>query len=214
MDTSNDMRALRRRLIEIDYKHQHRHAGGSLSALPIIYKIFCQMNTDTDVFILSKGHAAPAYYAVLEWAGYYPDTRHPHPYRDPMNGIPVTTGSLGHGLPLAVGFALAKQLRGEPGTVHVLLGDGETLEGTTWESLCLARASSLGNLRVHIDANGWQGSCETISCAYYEIMEMFPCIIIYYCQRGRGVKLFEQHQDWHTHIITEEEYAQIMEELK
>jgi transketolase len=204
-----ELKALRRRTVEIDYTHQHRHAGGSLSALPIIAGIFAEMDLARDVFILSKGHAAPAYYAVLEWAGYSPNVKHPHPYRDPANGIPVTTGSLGHGLPLAVGFALAKKLRNEPGTVHVLLGDGEFLEGTTWESMNLAKALGLGErLQVHVDRNGWQGSCQTICHC-----DGLGCHR-YYTTRGDGVPILRDHPEWHTHTITAEEYAQIMEELK
>ena len=119
------------RTIEIDYKQAHRHASGSLSALPIMLEIFEQMRHGSDIFILSKGHAAPAYYAILEELGYKPDISHPHPYRNLDQGISATTGSLGHGLPIAVGWALANKILGKDVRVYVLLGDGETLEGTT-----------------------------------------------------------------------------------
>lgn len=207
-----ELKQLIRRTIEIDYEHQHRHASSSLSALPIIADIFSQMNHADDVFILSKGHAAPAYYAVLEAWGYHPDTSYPHPYRDPANGIPVTTGSLGHGLPLAVGFALGKAMQGQRGTVFVLLGDGETLEGTTWEALHLADHFDLGNLHVYVDRNGWQGSRKCLVDTLPALMPVFPVWAVE-TKRGQGVRLFEDHQDWHTHTITCAEFAQIMEEL-
>ena len=210
----NAEKALIRRTVEIDYQHKHRHAGGSLSALPIIDSIFACMRRGHDVFILSKGHAAPAYYAVLEAHGYKPDTSHPHPYRDPANGILVTTGSLGHGLPLAVGWALANKMSGSDARVFVLLGDGECLEGTTWEALHLAAALNLHNhLVVDVDANGWQGSCRTICANACELMRKIFPVFVHYTKRGNGVWLFEEHQEWHTHLITPEEYAQIMKEL-
>jgi len=202
-----------RRTVEIDYTQGHRHLAGSLSALPIIAGVYERLDPAHDVFILSKGHAAPALYAVLESRGYKPDVRNAHPERDPANGIVVTTGSLGHGLPLAVGFALAKKLRGEPGVVSVLLGDGETLEGTTWESLHLAKRLGLDLiLDVHVDANGWQGSCRTICATERTLCEIFP-VMIHHTRRGDGVPYFEEHSDWHTHTITPEEFAVITKQL-
>jgi transketolase N-terminal domain/subunit len=209
-----NLKKLIRRTVEIDYRKQHRHASGSLSALPIMVEIFKDVRPEVDTFILSKGHAAPAYYAILEELGYKPDISHPHPYRDPERGIPATTGSLGHGLPLAVGWALANKMRGEDARVYVLLGDGEALEGTTWESLHLAAALKLEeNLFVHVDANGWQGSCRTI-CKTEDFMPMIFPVTIHRTKRGAGVRLLEENESWHTHTITDEEFATIMEDLK
>ena len=207
------MRELIRRTIQIDYEQKHRHAGGALSALPIIANIYERLGP-LDVFILSKGHAAPSFYAVLEKYGYKPDVTKPHPDHDPKNGIVCTTGSLGHGLPVAVGMALARKIKKWPGKVYVLIGDGESLEGTTWEALHLARALDLHDyLEVHVDANGWQGSCRTICDTLDVIRAIFWCKV-HRTKRGAGVKLFEDHEDWHTHLITDTEYQQIMEELK
>ena len=218
-----DLKPLIRRTVEIDYTHKHRHLGGSLSALPIIAEIFNNALREpayTDVFILSKGHAAPAYYAVLEAIGFHPDVSLPHPDYDPENGIPCTTGSLGHGLPVAVGYALGFKMNGDNdhGCVHVLLGDGECLEGTTWEALRLAQHLGLKDyLKIYVDCNGWQGSCRTLCEAYYVLASMsaivFPMKLID-TKRGAGVSLFEKNPDWHTHLITDAEYKQIMEELK
>ena len=83
------------------------------------------------------------------------------PVRDPANGIHCTTGSLGHGMPFAVGMAKALQVAGSASRVFVLVGDGECQEGTTWESLLIAARFQLDNLTVIVDWNGIQGSDRT-----------------------------------------------------
>ncbi len=208
-----DLQALRRRTVEIDYLHGHRHLPGSLSALAIIDDIYSGMNLAHDVFILSKGHACAAHYAVLEAYGYKPDVTKVHPERDPANGITMTAGSLGHGLPTAVGIALAKKLRGEAGRVHVLLGDGECQEGTTWEAACLAARFDIKDiLRVHVDLNRFQGSEELLSWHGFQLQQIFP-IEFHYTRKGAGVKMFERHPGKSTHTITAEDRAAILAEL-
>jgi len=109
-----------------------------------------------DVFILSKGHACPALYTVLCMKGVLKCsdlkkyTTHCSHLAD---GVPFTTGSLGYGLGLASGVALAKRLQGKSGLVYVLLGDGELFEGSTWESRNLAIALRLDNLIILLDFN-------------------------------------------------------------
>lgn len=205
------------RTVEIDYQHQHRHAAGSLSALQVMWEIFQDFDPEQDTFILSKGHAAPALYAVCEQMGYLPNTRHPHPYRDSLNGIFCTTGSLGHGFPMAVGAALANKLRADVAVhapmVHVLLGDGECLEGTTWEAAHLAAQLRLqGWLKVWIDGNGWQGSCKTLCPQTTGVVEIFPTEYRI-TKRGFGVPYLEAHPDWHTHLLTAEEWQIIQSQL-
>ena len=208
-----DLKPLIRRVVEIDYLHHHRHAPSSLSALPVVAAIYDGMGPD-DVFILSKGHAAAALYAVLEAHGFHPDITKVHPERDPANGVDITSGSLGHGLPIAVGMAWAKQMRGEPGTVHVLMGDGECQEGTTWEALNLARRLCLDNLEIHIDWNGRQCCDLVLVDCREDIAALFPEITIHKTVKGGGVKLFEKTPWKSTHLITAADYAAIMEELK
>lgn len=225
----HDLQSLRRRTVEIDYTHGHRHLPGSLSALPIIAEIYAQM-TDLDVFILSKGHACAAHYAVLEHHGYRPDVSKVHPERDPANGITMTAGSLGHGYPTAVGIAVAKKFEAcgsvEPkpdipwlgsetwvGRVHVLLGDGECQEGTNFEAAHLADRWALQRyLTVHVDCNGWQGSSPIRSEAVRALGEIFP-LRLHLTRKGAGVKMFEQHPEKSTHTVTASDYAAIMEEL-
>ena len=121
-----------------------------------------------DDFILSKGHAASALYTILNETGNIPDedittfyknaTKLPaHPAALKYRAIPFATGSLGHGLPLAAGIAKANKLQGNGNMSYVLMSDGETNEGTTWEAAHFAVANRLDNLFVFIDKNGLQG---------------------------------------------------------
>ena len=140
------------RVYEICYKYKNPHLASSLSCLKIIQDIYSNFDFENDVFILSKGHACPALYAVLESKGFKPKlTRHPN--IDVKNGISCTTGSLGHGLPLGVGMALAKKVKNEKGKVYVLMGDKEYVSGTTSESLKLKELYQLYNLIIHVDVN-------------------------------------------------------------
>jgi transketolase N-terminal domain/subunit len=207
-------RSLLRRTVEIDFVHKHRHLGaGTLSALPIMAEVFEYM-APPDTFILSKGHACAALYAILESRGFHPNVANVHPERDPNNGITITSGSLGHGLPIGLGIAFARSLSGHPGKVHVLMGDGECLEGTTWEAINLARRLNLhSRLKVHVDANGFQGSDRTLDSCAHRLLEMYAGMTIYDYPPGYGVPLIEALGSG-THLVTLEEYREIMEGLK
>lgn len=210
--TRFDMRSLLLRCVEIDFRHHHRHLPGSLSCLPIIAGIYEGMKPD-DVFILSKGHSCAALYAVLEAMGYHPDCSRVHPERDPQNGVTITSGSLGHGLPIAVGIAYAKHLKDERGTVHVLMGDGECQEGSTWESLLMAGRLELQyRLVVHIDCNGWQGSDRVLVDFHRPIRALWP-VKMHFTKKGQGVKRFEEDPQKSTHLLTEQDYNEIVEEI-
>jgi transketolase len=124
---------------------------------------------DRDRFILSKGHAAPALYACLARRGYFPIgdlarfnqpgsplPEQPSPRSVP--GVEAATGSLGHGLSLGLGMALASRIQSRPYRVIVLLSDGECNEGTVWEAALFAAAKGLDNVTVLIDFNRWQAT--------------------------------------------------------
>ncbi len=214
IDRHFDLRALRRRMVEIDYRHKHRHLPGSLSALPIIADIYRTFDLENDVFILSKGHSCSALYAVLEALGFKPDCTKVHPERDPANGVTMTAGSLGHGLPTAVGIAWAKQYMAHAGTVHVLLGGGECQEGTTWEALNLAIRFELNNLAVHIDDNDFQGSDHDLVDAVRVIDHSIlgrNCFI-HKTRFGDGLKMFQDGKK-SVHLVSDDDYARFMEEL-
>ncbi len=208
-----DRKALLRRTVEIDYRHRHRHLPGSLSALPIIADIYEQMNDD-DVFILSKGHSCAALYAVLEAIGKHPNCALVHPEKDWENGVTITAGSLGHGLPIAVGIAYGRVLTNQTGVVHVLMGDGEAQEGTTWEALNMASRLNLGsNLVVHMDENGYQGS-DAASVPVGDLMERLFPIRRHKTNKGQGIARFEGNPVQSVHLVTDQDYLEIMEELK
>jgi transketolase len=206
---------MKRRMLSQAYKIGYSHMPSALSALPIIREIYAIMNRAHDVFILSKGHGAYGLYAVLEDYGLAPNWQHHEPSRDAKNGVVTTGGSLGHGLPIACGIAFAKQITGNPGKVHVLLGDGECAEGTTWESILFAgRFLQQWRLTVHIDANQYQAISKTI----YSVKKMLSYsgvrVIIHHGVKGDGIGLFKDRPDVHVKPIKEEEYNQAMEELK
>ena len=164
---------VRKHIIEMLYRAESGHPGGSLSAVEAIVALyFSHMkhnpdnphDPDRDRFILSKGHAAPALYAVLAECGYFPVDElknlrkincklQGHPVRSVDIGIEASTGSLGHGLSFANGVALAGKLDKKNYNVYVLMGDGETDEGQIWEAAAAASHYKLDNLVGMIDRN-------------------------------------------------------------
>jgi transketolase len=155
---------------------QSGHPGGSLSAADIITCLyFYKMRHDPgqpawesrDKFILSKGHAAPVLYAALAEAGYFPvdylktlrqigSSLQGHPDRLSVPGIEMTTGSLGQGLSVAVGMALAARLDKKDAKVYCMIGDGESQEGQIWEAAMAGGHYKLDNLIVLLDHNKLQ----------------------------------------------------------
>lgn len=151
------------------------HLGGSLSATDVLSVLFFHVMRlrpgepdwpDRDHFVLSKGHASAGLYAALAGRGFLdPDELATyghsggrlagHPLKR-VPGVELSTGSLGHGLPLAVGLALAARRGGRPNRAFALVGDGELQEGTIWEAAAAASALRLGNLVAVVDVNGWQ----------------------------------------------------------
>lgn len=175
-------KSIRRHIITMVAKAGSGHPGGSLSAVEILVALYFKlMNVDParpdwelrDIFVLSKGHATPVYYACLAERGYFPveeltsfravDSRlQGHPARNSVPGVDMTTGSLGQGLSAANGMALAAKLDGqEQRWVYVLLGDGECQEGQVWEAFMTGAHYSLDNCIVFIDQNGLQIDGET-----------------------------------------------------
>ena len=160
------------------------HPGGSLSAIDILLVLYYYvMNhdpknpewVDRDRFILSKGHAAPALYTVLAECGYFQKNclstlrdlgsiLQGHPDKRLTPGIEVSSGSLGNGLSISSGIALANKLDNKKNRVYCLLGDGECDEGLVWEAAMFAPHYKLNNLTAVIDRNGLQidGKTETV----------------------------------------------------
>lgn len=147
---------LHKRLLDLLYNHNEEHVGSCFSCVDIIDSIFKSKAKD-DIFILSNGHAAYALYAVLE--KYYDHInaddlvkKHGgHPNRDEINHIYCSSGSLGMGIIVAVGRAVAKQDR----KVYVMISDGESTEGSVWEALRYIEEWNVHNIEVHVNANGY-----------------------------------------------------------
>ena len=184
---------VRKGIVTSTHSAKAGHPGGSLSATDILtYLYFEEMNVnpqdeknpDRDRFVLSKGHAAPALYAVLAQKGFFPvedltTLRHIGSYLQghPCLGIPgvdMSTGSLGQGVSAAVGMAIAGKLDNKDYTVYALLGDGEIQEGQVWEAAMLAGHRKLDNLILFVDNNGLQidGNIADV-CSPYPIDKKF-----------------------------------------
>ena len=148
------MHPIEKRIIDITYQERLSHLSSCLSAWPIIHEIY-NRKADDEVFILSNGHAGLALYCELE-SRYGIDPvnllrKHGiHPSKDRNNYIWCSTGSLGSGLPIAVGHALADRNK----NVWCLISDGETAEGSIWESLRFIQTHNLKNLHVYVNING------------------------------------------------------------
>lgn len=158
----------RLRLLDLHYTAKHGHLGGNLSCLDGLVTLFHEVLKPEDSLILSKGHSAGALYVTLWSQGLLTeddlatftkdDTRLAvHPPVKGIPAIPFGTGSLGHGTSLAAGLAMARKLKGEPGRIFCLCGDGEWQEGSCWEALTFAVRNRLDTLCIVVDVNKWQG---------------------------------------------------------
>ena len=179
---------VRKGIIEGTFNAKSGHPGGSLSiAETISYLYFKEMNIDPqkpvmeerDRFVLSKGHAAPALYAVMAERGFFPvedlktlrkvgSKLQGHPSMRYLEGVDISTGSLGQGISAACGMALGSKLKGDKFRVYTILGDGEIQEGQVWEAAMYAAAKKLDNLVAIIDNNNLQidGSVEEVNSPY------------------------------------------------
>lgn len=193
------------------------HPGGSMSATDILVCLYFNVMRhdpgkpdwpDRDRFVLSKGHAAPALYAVLAECGYFSKKLLPslrklgsplqgHPDMKRLPGIEMSTGSLGQGLSTALGMAMGCRLDGRSNHIYCLIGDGESQEGQIWEAAMAACHNRLDNLTVVLDENRLQ-----IDGSTNEIMDVSN-------QRARW-KAF----GWDTHVINGHDYEAILKALK
>jgi len=170
--------------LQMIYEAQSGHPGSSFSCIDILATTWLEaMNHDVknpnwaerDRFVLSKGHAAPALYAVLMQQGYIPRSEihtlrqvhtklQGHPASKYLDGVDISTGSLGQGLSAAIGMALGLRLDNSPTHVYCLIGDGESQEGQIWEAALSAPGHKLHNITAICDRNGLQidGNTEDI----------------------------------------------------
>lgn len=227
---------LRNRILEVAMRDDMGHIPSALSILDIVWVLHDKVMTKDDQFILSKGHAVMALYAVLEEKGLldWSSKLWGHPKRG--GPILASTGSLGHGLPMAVGLAMAKKIKGEPGRVFCIIGDGECNEGSIWESAMVAAHHKLDNLVVIVDQNhssdraldngdlvkkfrafDWL-SADMPGHAHWDIrdflldelqvQEKLPQCLVAHTIKGNGVPFMENKWEWHNRKMTKEEYLE------
>lgn len=229
------------------------HIGGNLSALDTILHLHAEVMDENDLFVLSKGHAAGALYVALWAIGQLDDdqlrsfhqdgtTLAGHPVAGWHKRIAFATGSLGHGLSLAAGAALAKRFRQDAGTVYCLLSDGECQEGSIWEALIFAHHQALANLVILVDVNGLQGFGSTAAVASmdnlaprfaafgYQVEEIdghdpaalaaalgrrqaAPLVILLRTIKGHGVSFMAGRMEWHYRALDPTQYAQALRDL-
>ncbi|MCB9767311.1 MAG: transketolase [Candidatus Omnitrophica bacterium] len=193
------------------------HPGGSLSAMDIMTVLMHRFMKhdpknpkwdERDRFVLSKGHCIPAWYCLLADAGYFPEEDlmtlrkldsplQGHPVNTAMDAMEACTGSLGQGLSIAIGMAMAAKLDGKPHKVYCMIGDGETQEGQIWEALLSAPKFKLDNLVCILDNNGGQ-----IDGPVDEVMPLAPVV--------DKMKSF----NWHVIDIDGHDYDQIIAALE
>ena len=179
---------IRKGVIEGTFNAKSGHPGGSLSIADVLAFLYrCELKVDAsapkaenrDRLVLSKGHAAPALYAALANAGFFPveDLRtlrksdsylQGHPNMTYIPGVDMSTGSLGQGISVACGMALAGKLKGKDYKVYTILGDGEIEEGQVWEAAMFAGNRQLDNLVAVVDYNNLQidGSLDEVNSPY------------------------------------------------
>jgi len=196
---------LKKRILEIAYKNKLSHLGSYLSSLEIIEEIYKKKNPE-DIFILSSGHAALALYVVLEtYEGKNAEMlfkKHGgHPHCDEENGLYCSTGSLGMGITVAVGRALANPKR----KVYVLISDGESAEGSIWESLRFIYDQNIKNIEVYVNINGY-AAYDKIDSEYLSkrLTSFLPNINLRYTSVNQYP--FLKGLNAHYHAMSEEDY--------
>lgn len=256
--TEKIVKKLKKEIIDATIISGEGHIPSAFSILDILWVLYDKIlnitplnfdNIDRNHFILSKGHGSLGLYAVLSEKGFFNGIElnsftkfdsflGGHPDRNKVPGVEVSTGSLGHGLPMAIGMALGLRIRKIDKRVYVIVGDGECNEGSIWESALLASHHKLNNITCIIDYNhstdralllgdltkkfasfGWK----TIRINGHNHKEIFdslnirnknkPIAIIAETIKGKGVAVMENNPAWHHRGPTKEEAIKMLEEL-
>jgi transketolase len=196
---------LKKRILEIAYKNKLSHLGSYLSSVEIIDEIYSKKKPE-DIFILSSGHAALALYVILEkYEGKNAEElfkKHGgHPHRDEENGLYCSTGSLGTGITIAVGRAIANPKR----KVYVLISDGESAEGSIWEALRFIKENNIENIEVYVNINGY-AAYDKIDKEYLtkRLKAFLPNINLRYTTVNQTP--FLKGLNAHYHVMSKEDY--------
>lgn len=239
------------------------HIGSCLSIADILYTLYFKIlkidpchpqKEERDKFILSKGHASAALYATLAEKGFFPTAYLSQFYSNNgilpghvdmtvVPGLEASAGSLGHGLSIGLGMAIANQQQNNPGQIYVLLGDGECNEGSVWEAIMLASHLRLSNLTAIVDCNKLQGfgytreimqqenlaerwrvfGWEAYEVDGHDVDELVrelnhphhrPKVIIAHTIKGKGVSFMENKLEWHYKSTNDKEYVLALAELE
>ena len=261
-DLKKASNGFRVKILETIHNAGKGHIGGAFSCIDIMTVLYCggfmnitkdnYQDEDRERFLLSKGHAAIAQYVILQSLGLFEETElmsmnnggilGEHPDHN-IPGVEYDTGSLGHGLSVAAGFAYAAKLDKKDYKSYVILGDGECYEGTIWEAALLASHLELNNLVAIVDRNGLciHGNTEDINRLnpfadkwrafgwnvieidghdFQQIIDAFsnldskkPTAVIANTVKGKGVSFMENKPSWHHGGIDNESYKIACEEL-
>tara|TARA_Y100001973_G_C5176976_1_gene322539 strand:+ start:144 stop:896 length:753 start_codon:yes stop_codon:yes gene_type:complete len=240
---------MRKLILDAAFFAKHGHVPSALSVVEIIVAIY-ELKNKEDVFVLSKGHGCLAFYSHLVLSGIISEEElrsfgkksnklGGHPDRNKLNEIYASTGSLGHGLPICVGSALARKIQNKTGTIFCVIGDGESNEGSIWEACMVAAKNKLNNLVCIVDNNNSQirslpttdlvdkfkafGWC-TSQAAGHSVNELInelsqrhdskPRAIIANTVKGFGIKDIEKDMfAWHHRAPSPEEYHKFLREI-
>ena len=247
MISSIEMREI---IIKAAHSAKHGHIPSALSLVEIM-QAYSNIEKEDDVMVFSKGHGCLALYSLLAIQGHVPVTElfnfgrrgsrlGGHPDRNKLDKIYASTGSLGHGFPIAVGTAMARKILKKDGRVFCVIGDGEANEGTIWESCIVASKNKLNNLVCIVDNNnsqtrslpvedlgkkfqsfGWKvwdidgHDIEMISRAMTDWNpDKKPTAVIANTIKGKGIKEIENDMfAWHHRAPTDEELERFCEEI-
>ncbi len=253
-NSKKSIKNIRVNILKKTYEANSSHIGSCYSIVEILYVLYFLKFKKKDTFILSKGHAALALYctlfekkilskALLDSYGKNNSTLMAH-VSHKVKGVEFSTGSLGHGLPYAVGKALGEKINKSKSKIYVLISDGELNEGTTWESLLFASFHKLDNLFIIIDYNKIQSldfvknvlkieplrqkltsfNCNVSQINGHNINQITkslksknnnkPNIIIADTIKGKGVKFMENTVLWHYKSPNKEQLRDAMKDLK
>lgn len=262
MDSVELARLARLDCVEVAHSDHSTHVGGCLSVADILAVLYTDVLRhdpanpswpERDRLVLGKGHSSTALYSCLGYLGYFPHEEVLTQYEDgsrisghvshKVPGIEVSTGALGHGLPIACGMALAAKMDGRDHRVVCILGDGEVQEGTTWEASLFAVHHELSNLTVIVDNNRIQsdGTLEGVLGMTdlpklfepfgYELREVdghdhaalrealrpatgtAPVLVIAHTVKGKGLSFAEDNVAFHSTRLNDEQYERALEEL-
>lgn len=245
----NDLISLRKEILSVSYHANAGHIPSAFSILEILFSLYNNVMKKEDKFLLSKGHGCLALYAMFYYKNYitkeqfhsfckYDSLLGGHPDRNKIEQIEVSAGSLGHGLPIAIGMCLSNKIQNKDNKVFCLVGDGECNEGTTWESLILADKLKLNNLVCIVDNNNSQirsiptnniinkfksFGFDCYECDGHNLQQLKetlstssdkPIAIICNTIKGYGIKDMENDMfSWHHGAPSEKQYEMFINEL-